>query len=253
MIMKRIHLLSLIALSLFWTGCHRKTESNKIIDGLPVIQAQNVVPVQIAQQFMLATRDGLAVSISALNRFDLVGAQFPELTPIGGMQYQFITSESRYGTATFTVRFINDSNLYFDPIAVPTSTGSIKGMELDVNGGSSNFSFSGTYVVVLTEIGHVDSSKHMTGNLNMTGPSNTLNFTLSNPGPEVTFQGMIDGGATASGTDSSTGLTTTLSLIFTPDHAASGKLIWNNDTITLFIQDNGHGFFLTDAGRVLFN
>jgi len=231
-------------------GCERKNESNKILHGLPVDTTQIVLPAQAIQQFMLLKRDSLGILVPILNRLAIADAGFPEVSgPDSNSRYTFRLSENRYGTADFTIQFLDAAHSVIDPISFQTSTSTIKTAALTTTGSSSLFAYTEDLSLTLATTGDVNSEKRVTGNATFTGSGYTITFVFDPAGSVTKFGGILEGLVTATGTGPGSA-PMTLSMRYSTDHSADGNLTWEGQSGGLHIMDDGSGSIVTSTARL---
>ena len=234
-----------------YTSCKKKEEPNKIIDGLPVNSSQKVVPAQAAQQLLLLKRDSLNIIVPVINKLGLANQSFTELSgPDSQSRYSFQITDNSYGTATFTLQFRNSSNAIIDPIKTQTSTTTLNSVVVTGTGNSSKFSYSENLTITLETVGKANSKKFLTGTSNFNGSGTSVTFTFPAPGAESSFQGLIGGGVTGSGTGAG-GEATTLSLSFASNHEADGAIAWEGQQGGIHFAEDGKGYIVTNEARLL--
>ncbi|MCG3205447.1 MAG: hypothetical protein KCHDKBKB_02168 [Elusimicrobia bacterium] len=234
-------------------SCQKKDEPNKILDPLPLNSTQTCVPGQLGQAWFVMKRDCLKVLIPVINLTTIPNSSFPQVSgPDAMSQYTFQTSGDRYGTATYTIRFYNESGVVIDPILTNTSTSTLKSITVQVVGGSSKVTYTEALTLTFETAGLLSSHLRLTGTSSISDNpvTNTLNFTFSLPGPRVAFEGLIDGEVTATGTGPNS-QTTALNLTFYADHTANGSIAWEDLSGGIHYQDNGVGYVVTNLFRLL--
>jgi len=255
MIRKTPILLMLSILFLPLAACKRDKEPNKIIDGLPINNTVTVVPAQMAQQIYLVTRDAMIEFIPVINRLDQGNSApgFSELTgPDGQSRYTFSKVEKHYGSATFTIQFIDGSGNVIDPISSLTSTTTLATARITTAGTSAQFTYTQNLVVTLQTPGILTSDKRLTGTTTFTGATDTLTMVYPAPGALCGFEGLVDGSSNGSGTGP-LAQTITLTLNYSPDRNADGLLQWEGQNGGIHFIDTGSGFLTTATYRILIN
>ncbi len=115
----------LIIVVLLFSGCQRKDETNKVIEGLPVNTSEIAVPAQAAQHYFLLKKDTLVFVIAILNRMRIFSnPSYPELQG-SAPTFTFDSSNKKYGTARVSLTFRDQSNNPINPIGTQISSSTI--------------------------------------------------------------------------------------------------------------------------------
>ena len=239
-------------------GCKRDNEPNKIIDTLPVTGVQTCVPAQIGQGWFALKRDLLRVLISVINRTQLLNASFPnsypELTRVGAAgagTYTFQTTDRHYGTALFTIQFLDSTPAPIDPVSTFASSSTLKSVSIGVTvSGFAPFSGTENLELYLETAGLLDSPRRIVGTSHFNGPTDSMAFALPFPGARGAYEGLVDGEVTATGTGPG-GQPITLSLAFSSDHTANGPLTWEGQTGGIHFEPIATGYVITNSYRLL--
>ena len=248
--MKKIGVAVLAVLA--FASCERKREPNKILDGYTAGIVEVVVPGNAAQQYVVLKRDILRVAVSVVNRLQQENALFPELSGPSAGKYAFSSTERHYGTANFTIEFFNDTGSQIDPIAVRSSSNTLKSFILTTAAASNEFpTITETLTVVLESSGVVTSRLRMTGSSVFTGSSYSLTFNIDPSGCKTIYEALTDGSVTATGTGGTPPATATINLAFSSDHAVNGSMSWEGREAGLHIETNGSGLIVAPEGRIL--
>lgn len=241
---------SLILIILFFSltiGCHKDTETNKILDTLPVNTSISVLPAKAHQESILIQKNMAQILVPVINRLGETGLTFPNLSgPDGSLRYSFTVSENHYGTATFLIQFRDNINSVIDPITSLTSTTTLNNVLITFTGASDRFSYTGSWVLTLETSGTVTSTKRLTGTTTFTGSSYTINFSLPSPGITCTFEGLTRGTLSSTGTGGPSSTATSSLISFSTDHTSNGSLAWEGNSGGLHLNPNGTGFITTN-------
>jgi len=240
----------LILLLFALASCEKKEEPNKIIDGLPFDNTVVILPAQATKEMHILKSDGAGFAVEIINRVGILNTVFPELTgPDGQLRYTFSIANTIYGSASFTMQFLDTLSSPIDPIATNVSTATLASVTLTGSGASDLFSYTETLTITLQTAGITSSDKFLTGTVVFTGTSDTITFTFAAPGAKINFEGMAGGSVSASGTGPG-GAPISIQLAFRSDHDANGSITWEGQTGGIHIDQAGGGFVLTNNAKI---
>ncbi|MCB4756687.1 MAG: hypothetical protein LHV69_06600 [Elusimicrobia bacterium] len=249
-----MRVIALFILAGFAASCKRDYVADKIVGDFPVNNDTAVVPARATQNFFLLKRDLLNTLVPVISRLVLTTRSFPELTgPDNLSRYTFQRGESHYGSATFTIQFLDATNAVIDPISVQSSTTTLSKVNVSVIGTSNQYSYSESLVLTLAIAGDVGSEKRLTGTSVLTDQSGggyNVSFTLPSPGAMGIFGGLTDGIASGTGTDVA-GRPISISLTFNSHLEANGPLTWDGKEGSIHFAESGTGFVVTTQARIL--
>ncbi len=233
------------------SSCQREDVHQKFIEGVPVNPQGTVISARGVQQYFLLMRDSLSRMVQLMNRLTLTGTSFTDLTgPDGNQAYSFPINETRYGSATVTLKFLDTNGAVIDPISNPVSTSSVKSVSFTMTGNSDLFAFlANDGLLTLDSAGILSPNKLASGSLSLTGQGYTMTFTMPATGVQANYQGPFEGAVTGMGTGPTEAFTANLQ--FSADHNLDGTLAWEGKTGGIRFSNNGTGYLVSDNEKIL--
>lgn len=249
--MKKLLLSLLLAFGLL--GCRRDSPAQKLLEGAPAGTTISVLPVSAVQAFHFIEKHALYTVVAVTKRTTLTNVSYNDVTSIGGSQYRFTSSDPHYGSATYTFAYYDGKDGtggILDPIAVQTTTATVKSIRIDGTSTGVPFNGSGTFILTLVTLGDVNSDLYMTGTYTLTGTTYTVTCTISSPGGLASFVGLSGGviELTGSGPGGAVGGTLTVNT----SHEYNGDISWDGKSGGLHLKENASALLIYNNERFFF-